>query len=81
VFGLKSINISLNVLKLIQFIFMDVFKLMVLFLIYVYFGGDITFTSQSGTDCTLDSRLTLSGNENTTLEEIKYEIFQGLGFE
>jgi hypothetical protein len=69
VFGLKSINISLNVLKLIQFIFMDVFKLMVLFLICVYFRGDITLTSQSGADCTLDSKLSLSSNENTTLEE------------
>jgi hypothetical protein len=57
------------------------FRLMVLFLISVYFGGEITFISQSGADYTLDPRLTLSKNENTTFEEVKYEIFQGLWFE
>jgi hypothetical protein len=54
---------------------------MALFLISVYFEGEIIFTSQSGADYTLDPRLTLSGNENTTFEEVKYELFQGLGFE
>jgi hypothetical protein len=54
---------------------------MALFLISIYFGGKITFTSQSGADYTLDPRLTLAENENTTFEEVKYEIFQGLGFE
>jgi hypothetical protein len=55
--------------------------LMVLFLISVYFGGEIIFTSQSGADHILDPRLTLSGNENATFEEVKYGIFQGLVFE
>jgi hypothetical protein len=54
---------------------------MALFLISVYFGGETTFTSQSGVNYTLDLRLTLSGNENTTFEEVKYGIFQGLEFE
>jgi hypothetical protein len=48
---------------------------MILFLISVYSGGKRTFTSQSGTYYTLDLRLTLSGNENITFEEVKYEIF------
>jgi hypothetical protein len=54
---------------------------MTLFLISVYIGGEITFTSQSGADYTLDPRLTFSINENITFEQVKYEIFQGLGFE
>jgi hypothetical protein len=54
---------------------------MALFLISVYFGGEITITSQSGADYTLDLILTLSENENTTFKQVKYEIFQGLGFE
>jgi hypothetical protein len=44
---------------------------MALFLISVYFEGDITFTSQSGVDYTLDPRFTLSKNENITFEEVK----------
>jgi hypothetical protein len=51
------------------------YRLMTLFLISIYFGGDITFTSQSGVDYTMDLKLTLSGNENTTFEEVKYGIF------
>jgi hypothetical protein len=54
---------------------------MALFFISVYFGGEITITSQSGADYILDPRLILSGNENTTFEQVKYEIFQGLEFE
>jgi hypothetical protein len=50
-------------------------RLMVLFLISVYFGGEITLTSQSGADYTLDPKLTLSDNENITFEEVKYGIF------
>jgi hypothetical protein len=48
---------------------------MVLFLISVYFGGEITLTSQSGAHYTLDPKLTLSDNENITFEEVKYGIF------
>jgi hypothetical protein len=47
-------------------------RLMTLFLISVYFGGEITITSESGADYILDLRLTLSGNKNITFEQVKY---------
>jgi hypothetical protein len=45
---------------------------MTLFLISVYFEGEITIYSQSGADYILDLILTLSGNKNITFEQVKH---------
>jgi len=49
--------------------------------ISVYFGGDITQNVRIGVEYTIGPRLTLSGSENITLEEIKNVIYRGLGVE
>jgi hypothetical protein len=49
---------------------------MVLFLISIYFGGEVTFTSQSGADYTLNSRLTLSSNEIPLSKRLNMEYFK-----
>jgi uncharacterized membrane protein YjjP (DUF1212 family) len=49
--------------------------------ISVYFGGDITQNARIGVEYTIGPKLTLSGTENATLEEIKRAIYQGLGVE